>query len=238
MNWVNKLLPPKIKRADGQRKNALPEGLWCKCPNCEAVLYTADLEANMQVCPKCNHHHRLKARARLDMLMDAHGRAEIGADVRPTDALKFVDSRPYPVRVEEAQKQTSETDSLVVMQGTIHAEPAVVACFEFEFMGGSMGSVLGERFVRGVRAAIENKTGFVCITASGGARMQEGLFSLMQMAKTTAAISELARHGLPFITVLTDPTMGGVSYWDPTTDFYVENDEVLDLMAPIFQKLS
>ena len=211
MNWVNKLLPPKIKRADGQRKNALPEGLWCKCPNCEAVLYTADLEANMQVCPKCNHHHRLKARARRDMLMDAHGRAEIGADVRPTDALKFVDSRPYPVRVEEAQKQTSETDSLVVMQGTIHAEPAVVACFEFEFMGGSMGSVLGERFVRGVRAAIENKTGFVCITASGGARMQEGLFSLMQMAKTTAAISELARHGLPFITVLTDPTMGGVS---------------------------
>ncbi len=211
MNWVNKLLPPKIKRADGQRKNALPEGLWCKCPNCEAVLYTADLEANMQVCPKCNHHHRLKARARLDMLMDAHGRAEIGADVRPTDALKFIDSRPYPVRVEEAQKQTSETDSLVVMQGTIHAEPAVVACFEFEFMGGSMGSVLGERFVRGVRAAIENKTGFVCITASGGARMQEGLFSLMQMAKTTAAISELARHGLPFITVLTDPTMGGVS---------------------------
>ena len=211
MNWVNKLLPPKIKRADGQRKNALPEGLWCKCPNCETVLYTADLEANMQVCPKCNHHHRLKARARLDMLMDAHGRTEIGADVRPMDALKFVDSRPYPVRVEEAQKQTSETDSLVVMQGTIHAEPAVVACFEFEFMGGSMGSVLGERFVRGVRAAIENKTGFVCITASGGARMQEGLFSLMQMAKTTAAISELARHGLPFITVLTDPTMGGVS---------------------------
>ncbi len=211
MNWVNKLLPPKIKRADGQRKNALPEGLWCKCPNCETVLYTADLEANMQVCPKCNHHHRLKARARLDMLMDAHGRTEIGADVRPMDALKFVDSRPYPVRVEEAQKQTSETDSLVVMQGTVHAEPAVVACFEFEFMGGSMGSVLGERFVRGVRAAIENKTGFVCITASGGARMQEGLFSLMQMAKTTAAISELARHGLPFITVLTDPTMGGVS---------------------------
>ena len=143
--------------------------------------------------------------------MDAHGRVEIGAEVRPKDALKFVDSRPYPVRVAEAQKQTEETDSLVVMQGSIQAEPAVVACFEFEFMGGSMGSVLGERFVRGVRAAIENKCGFVCITASGGARMQEGLFSLMQMAKTTAAISELARHGLPFITVLTDPTMGGVS---------------------------
>ncbi|BBU71498.1 acetyl-coenzyme A carboxylase carboxyl transferase subunit beta [Fluviibacter phosphoraccumulans] len=211
MNWVNKLLPPKIKRADGQRKSALPEGLWCKCPNCEAVLYTADLDANMQVCPKCNHHHRVKARARLDMLLDAHGRVEIGAEVRPKDALKFVDSRPYPVRLEEAQKQTSETDSLVVMQGSIQAEPAVVACFEFEFMGGSMGSVLGERFVRGVRAAIENKSGFVCITASGGARMQEGLFSLMQMAKTTASISELARHGLPFITVLTDPTMGGVS---------------------------
>jgi len=211
MNWVNKLLPPKIKRADGQRKSALPEGLWCKCPNCEAVLYTADLDANMQVCPKCNHHHRVKARARLDMLLDAHGRVEIGAEVRPKDALKFVDSRPYPVRLEEAQKQTSETDSLVVMQGSIQAEPAVVACFEFEFMGGSMGSVLGERFVRGVRAAIENKSGFVCITASGGARMQEGLFSLMQMAKTTASISEVARHGLPFITVLTDPTMGGVS---------------------------
>src|SRR5574343_1238470 len=211
MNWVNKLPPPKIKRADGQRKSALPEGLWCKCPNCETVLYSADLDANMQVCPKCNHHNRVKARARLDMLLDAHGRVEIGAEVRPTDALKFVDSRPYPLRVAEAQKQTSETDSLVVMQGTIEAEPAVVACFEFEFMGGSMGSVLGERFVRGVRAAIEHQCGFVCITASGGARMQEGLFSLMQMAKTTAAISELARHGLPFITVLTDPTMGGVS---------------------------
>ncbi len=211
MNWVNKLLPPKIKRAEGQRKSALPEGLWCKCPNCETVLYTADLDANMQVCPKCEHHHRLKARARLDMLMDAHGRVEIGAEVRPIDVLKFVDSRPYPVRVDEAQKQTQDTDSLVVMQGSIEAEPAVVACFEFEFMGGSMGSVLGERFVRGVRAAIENQCGFVCITASGGARMQEGLFSLMQMAKTTAAISELARHGLPFITVLTDPTMGGVS---------------------------
>lgn len=211
MNWVNKLLPPKIKRADGQRKSGLPEGLWCKCPNCEAVLYTADLDANVQVCPKCEHHHRLKARARLDMLMDAHGRVEIGAEVRPKDALKFVDSRPYSVRIAEAQKQTQETDSLVVMQGAIEAEPAVVACFEFEFMGGSMGSVLGERFVRGVRAAIESKCGFICITASGGARMQEGLFSLMQMAKTTAAISELARHGLPFITVLTDPTMGGVS---------------------------
>lgn len=211
MNWVNKLLPPKIKRADGQRKSTLPEGLWCKCPNCEAVLYTADLADNMQVCPKCEHHHRVKARARLDMLLDGHGRIEIGAEVRPKDALKFVDSRPYPVRVAEAQKQTEETDSLVVLQGTIEAEPAVVACFEFDFMGGSMGSVLGERFVRGVRAAIENHCGFVCITASGGARMQEGLFSLMQMAKTTAAISELARHGLPFITVLTDPTMGGVS---------------------------
>ncbi|MGV0954290.1 MAG: acetyl-CoA carboxylase, carboxyltransferase subunit beta [Fluviibacter sp.] len=211
MNWVNKLLPPKIKRADGQRKSTLPEGLWCKCPNCEAVLYTADLADNMQVCPKCEHHHRVKARARLDMLLDGHGRIEIGAEVRPKDALKFVDSRPYPVRVAEAQKQTEETDSLVVLQGTIEAEPAVVACFEFDFMGGSMGSVLGERFVRGVRAAIENQCGFVCITASGGARMQEGLFSLMQMAKTTAAISELARHGLPFITVLTDPTMGGVS---------------------------
>lgn len=211
MNWVNKLLPPKIKRADGQRKSTLPEGLWCKCPNCEAVLYTADLADNMQVCPKCEHHHRVKARARLDMLLDGHGRIEIGAEVRPKDALKFVDSRPYPVRVAEAQKQTEETDSLVVLQGTIEAEPAVVACFEFDFMGGSMGSVLGERFVRGVRAAIENQCGFVCITASGGARMQEGLFSLMQMAKTTAAISELARHGLPFMTVLTDPTMGGVS---------------------------
>ena len=211
MNWVNKLLPPKIKRADGQRKSTLPEGLWCKCPNCEAVLYTADLADNMQVCPKCEHHHRVKARARLDMLLDGHGRIEIGAEVRPKDALKFVDSRPYPVRVAEAQKQTEETDSLVVLQGTIEAEPAVVACFEFDFMGGSMGSVLGERFVRGVRAAIENQCGFVCITASGGARMQEGLFSLMQMAKTTAAISELARYGLPFITVLTDPTMGGVS---------------------------
>ena len=211
MNWVNKLLPPKIKRADGQRKSALPEGLWCKCPNCEAVLYTADLDANMQVCPKCNHHHRVKARARLDMLLDAHGRVEIGAEVRPKDALKFVDSRPYPVRLEEAQKQTSETDSLVVMQGSIQAEPAVVACFEFEFMGGSMGSVVGERFVRGVEEAIAQKIPFICFTATGGARMQEGLLSLMQMAKTNAALTKLAAKGLPYISVLTDPTMGGVS---------------------------
>lgn len=211
MSWLQKLLPPKIKRKVDSARKAIPEGLWRKCPACEAVLYSTDLEGNLSVCPKCGFHHRVRARVRLDQLLDAEGRFEIGAEVLPVDSLKFKDSKRYPDRLVAATEDTGETDSMVVMQGAIKSLPVVIACFEFEFLGGSMGSVLGERFVRGVKAAIEQQAAFVCITASGGARMQEGLFSLMQMAKTTAAVTQLAHHKLPFVTVLTDPTMGGVS---------------------------
>ena len=210
MSWLQKLLPPKIKRSEGVRKS-IPEGLWAKCPACEAVLYSTDLENNQNVCPKCAHHLRLRARARLDALLDAEGRFEIGTEVLPMDPLKFKDSKRYVDRLVAANEETGEADALVVMQGAVKTVPVVIACFEFEFLGGSMGAVVGERFVRGVKAAIELQAPFICITASGGARMQEGLFSLMQMAKTTAAVTQLAHHQLPFITLLTDPTMGGVS---------------------------
>jgi acetyl-CoA carboxylase carboxyl transferase subunit beta len=210
MSWLQKLLPPKIKRAEGARKS-VPEGLWRKCPACESVLYSSDLESNQSVCPKCGHHHRLRARARLDLLLDPEGQFEIGAEVVPVDPLKFKDSKRYPERLNAAADETNEADALVVIQGAIKTVPVVVAAFEFDFMGGSMGSVVGERFVRGVRCALDQSLPFICITATGGARMQEGLFSLMQMAKTTAAVTLLARQRLPFITVLTDPTMGGVS---------------------------
>ena len=210
MSWLQKLLPPKIKRSEGLRKS-IPEGLWAKCPACEAVLYSTDLENNQNVCPKCSHHLRIRARTRLDGLLDPEGRFEIGSEVSPTDPLKFKDSKRYIDRLVAANEETGEADAMVVMQGAIKTVPVVVACFEFEFLGGSMGAVVGERFVRGVKAAIEAQTPFICITASGGARMQEGLFSLMQMAKTTAAVTQLAHHQLPFISLLTDPTMGGVS---------------------------
>ena len=211
MSWLQKLLPPKIQRSTGAGRKTVPEGLWTKCPSCDAVLYSTDLERNLNVCPKCGHHQRLGARERLDALLDADGRFEIGDEVQPVDSLKFKDSRRYPERLSEAQAQTGERDALVVMQGAIHSIGIVCAVFEFEFMGGSMGSVVGERFVRGVRVAIEQKLPFVCVTASGGARMQEGLLSLVQMAKTTAALTDLAGRRLPFISVLSDPTMGGVS---------------------------
>ena len=212
MSWINNQQPPKIKRDPGvERKSTLPEGLWSKCPSCEAVLYATDLEKNAQVCPQCGHHNRLDARARIAMLLDPEGRFEIGAEVLPTDPLKFKDSRRYTERLSDAATATGETDSLVVMQGAIKSVSVVVAAFEFDFMGGSMGSVLGERFVRGVQTAVEQRLPFLCVTASGGARMQEGLFSLMQMAKTTAALTKLSDAGLPFISILTDPTMGGVS---------------------------
>lgn len=210
MTWLDKLLPPRIKRSPAGGKK-VPEGVWVKCPSCDAVLYSADLEANLNVCPKCSHHMRLSARKRLDLLLDAEGRYEIGQEVLPVDALKFKDSRKYPDRLQEAIDDTGETDALVVMGGAIRTIPVVVACFEFDFMGGSMGSVVGERFVRGVESAIEQKVPFICFTATGGARMQEGLLSLMQMAKTNAALTRLAKKGLPYISVLTDPTMGGVS---------------------------
>ncbi|HQS57543.1 MAG: acetyl-CoA carboxylase carboxyl transferase subunit beta [Gallionellales bacterium 35-53-114] len=212
MSWFQKLLPPKIKRRESADiKKSVPDGLWHKCPSCQAVLYHADLEKNLSVCPKCNHHHRITARTRLDWLLDSEGRFEIGAEVLPVDTLKFKDSRKYSERLTAAKRDTGEDDALVVHQGSIHAVPVIVAAFEFSFMGGSMGSVVGERFVRGVQLAIEQKMPFICFAASGGARMQEGLLSLMQMAKTCAALTQLSEARLPFISVLTDPTMGGVS---------------------------
>ena len=211
MSWLQKLLPPKIKRTPGAAKKAVPEGLWIKCDVCEAVLYRADLEKSLDVCPKCGHHNRVTARERLDMMLDAEGRYEIGSEVIPVDFLKFVDSRRYTDRLDADRTESGESDALVVMQGAIKTLPVVMAAFEFRFMGGSMGSVVGERFVRGVQSAIDQQMPFICFAASGGARMQEGLMSLMQMAKTTAALTQLATESLPFISVLTDPTMGGVS---------------------------
>jgi acetyl-CoA carboxylase carboxyl transferase subunit beta len=211
MTWLQKLLPPRIKSSPGTRKQAVPEGLWVKCQACEAVLYRTDLEKNLHVCPKCGFHARVSARERIEQLLDPEGRFEIGSEVVPIDSLKFKDSRKYPERLAAALEETGETDALVVMQGSIKSVSLVVAAFEFEFMGGSMGSAVGERFVRGVRVAYENRVPFVCIAASGGARMQEGVSSLFQMAKTTAVLQELAKARLPYISILTDPTMGGVS---------------------------
>jgi acetyl-CoA carboxylase carboxyl transferase subunit beta len=211
MSWLEKLLPPKIQPTDPAERRTVPEGLWIKCPACETVLYKTDLEQNLNVCPKCNQHHRIGARPRLDRFLDPEGRYEIGHEVIPVDALRFKDSKKYPERLKDALEQTGETDALVVMGGAVMSLPVVAACFEFDFMGGSMGSVVGERFVRGVETAIEQKTPFISFSASGGARMQEGLLSLMQMAKTTAALTRLAKARLPYVSVLTDPTMGGVS---------------------------
>src|SRR5512140_3861833 len=211
MSWLQKLLPPRIKSTPGVKKTAVPEGLWVKCPACEAVLYRTDLEKNLEVCPKCGHHARVSARQRIDQLLDPEGRFEIGSEVVPVDVLKFKDTRKYTERLAGALEETGETDALVVMQGSIVTVPLVMAVFEFEFMGGSMGSVVGERFVRGVRVAYETRVPFVCISASGGARMQEGVNSLFQMAKTTAVLQELTKARLPFVSILTDPTMGGVS---------------------------
>src|SRR5881409_1120094 len=211
MSWLEKLLPPKIQQTDPSERRTVPEGLWIKCPSCETVLYKTDLDQNVNVCPKCGHHHRIGARARLDGFLDAEGRYEIGQEVLPVDALKFKDSRKYPERLKEAMENTGETDALVVIGGAVHSISLVAAAFEFDFRGGSMGSVVGERFTRGVQTAIEQKVPFLCFTATGGARMQEGLLSLMQMAKTNAALTRLAKKGLPYISVLTDPTMGGVS---------------------------
>ena len=211
MSWFRKLLPPKIKRDTSAQKKAVPEGLWSKCPSCEAVLYFTDLEGNLHVCPKCGFHNRLTARQRLESFLDPDGRAELASEVVPLDPLKFKDSRKYSERLEEAEKETGETDALVVMQGSVLSVPVIAAAFEFGFLGGSMGSAVGERFVRAVQACCDERVAFVCFTATGGARMQEGLFSLMQMAKTTAALHQLSATKQPFISILTDPTMGGVS---------------------------
>ena len=211
MSWFDKLLPPKIKADKNAERKAVPEGLWQKCPGCGAVLYSAEIESNSNVCPKCDHHMRIGARRRLELFLDAEPRTEIGANLSPVDALKFKDSKKYKDRLIDAQKATGEKDALVVMHGAVHGVPLVAAAFEFGFMGGSMGSVVGERFVRGVNLCLEKNIPLVCFSASGGARMQEALLSLMQMAKTAAALTKMGEKGLPYISVLTDPTMGGVS---------------------------
>ncbi len=211
MSWLDKI-PQKIQHVVGSvQKRSMPEGLWSKCDACQSVLYKTDLETNLEVCPECGHHNRISARQRINFLLDADNQLEIGEKISPIDSLKFKDSKRYTDRMKEAQKAVKELDALVVIKGAILELPVVVAAFEFKFMGGSMGSVVGERFVRGVNAAIEHKTPFICVAASGGARMQEGLLSLMQMAKTSAALTKLSQAGLPFISILTDPTMGGVS---------------------------
>ena len=209
MSWLKKLIPSKI-RTEGSSKK-VPEGIWSKCGKCSAVLYRAELERNDNVCPKCNHHMRMSARDRIDGFLDEEPRVEIAPELEPVDALKFRDLKKYKDRINAAQKSTDEKDALISFMGQVKKVPLVVAVFEFKFMGGSMGAVVGEKFVRSVNAAIENNIPLVCFSASGGARMQEALFSLMQMAKTSAALAKLQKRGLPFISVLTDPTMGGVS---------------------------
>ena len=212
MSWLKNVIPPKIKRIVGSvSKKNIPEGLWCKCPSCQAVLYRTDLEQNMEVCPKCSFHNRISARSRIDTLLDKDKRKEIGALIQPLDSLKFNDTQSYADRIKSSQKDLNEKDAMVVMQGLMEGKPVVIAAFEFKFMGGSMGSVVGEKFVRGIQSAIKAKATFICVSASGGARMQEGLLSLMQMAKTSAALTKLSEAKLPYFSVLTDPTMGGVS---------------------------
>jgi acetyl-CoA carboxylase carboxyl transferase subunit beta len=209
MTWFEKIVPSRIKTE--RRSRSVPEGLWIKCPACDAVLYRAELERNLMVCPKCSHHMRIGARERLRALLDPEPISEIGASVMPDDPLKFKDSRRYRDRLAQAQKATGETDALVALAGQLHGEPVVACAFEFQFLGGSMGSVVGERFKRSVDFCIEQRCGLVCFSATGGARMQEALLSLMQMAKTSAALARLAKARLPFISVMTDPTTGGVS---------------------------
>ncbi|MCC6206644.1 MAG: acetyl-CoA carboxylase carboxyltransferase subunit beta [Gammaproteobacteria bacterium] len=210
MNWFEKLLPSKI-RTEGGRKKSIPEGLWTKCNSCNQILYRAELERSYGVCPKCGFHERIGARARLDMFLDSDPRVEIGAEIEPLDFLRFRDSKKYRDRLIQAQKATGEKDALIVMMGKVKGLPLVSAAFEFSFMGGSMGSVVGERFVRGANICLERGIPLVCFTASGGARMQEALVSLMQMAKTSAVLAKLNAKGIPFISIMTDPTMGGVS---------------------------
>lgn len=210
MSWFEKLMPSRI-RTESNQKGAVPEGLWIKCDNCKSVLYRAELERNLDVCPKCSTHRRIGARARLERFLDPEPRSEIGANLEPIDMLKFRDSKKYRDRLVQAQRATGERDAMVVIKGQLKGLPVVVAAFEFEFMGGSMGSVVGEKFVRAVDAAIEDSSALVCFTASGGARMQEALYSLLQMAKTSAALARMGRRGIPYVSVMTDPTMGGVS---------------------------
>lgn len=211
MSWFKKLIPSTIRTEGSNKKVTVPEGLWNKCPNCNAILYNTELERNFSVCPKCEHHLRICARARLNLFLDEQDRVEIGKSIKPVDPLRFKDTKKYKDRISAAQKQSKENDALIVMQGKLHGQALVVAVFDFNFMAGSMGSVVGEKFVRGVNKSIELSIPFVVFTASGGARMQESLFSLFQMAKTSAALTRLAEAGIPYISCMTDPTMGGVS---------------------------
>lgn len=210
MSWLEKLMPSRIDVA-GERKKNVPEGIWTKCDQCQAVLYRAELERTLEVCPKCSAHRPIPARLRLDQFLDPEPREEIGADIEATDPLKFRDTQKYKDRLTAAQRKTGEKDALVAIRGELLKLPVVTAAFEFRFIGGSMGSAVGEKFVRAVNVAIEQGTPFICFAASGGARMQESLFSLLQMAKTSAALARLAERGLPFVSVMTHPTMGGVS---------------------------
>lgn len=209
-SWLDKIVPSLIRSTTGGR-STVPEGLWKKCPKCDAVLYRPELERHQEVCPKCDHHMRISARRRIDLFLDAENRLEIGADVKPVDRLKFKDSKRYKDRLATAQKATGEHDAMVVVKGTVAGQPVVIAAFDFNFMGGSMGAVVGEKFVRAANAALEDGVPMICFATSGGARMQEALFSLMQMAKTSAAIEKLHQAGLPYISVLLDPCFGGVS---------------------------
>jgi acetyl-CoA carboxylase carboxyl transferase subunit beta len=210
MSWFEKLVPT-IRTDSSNKKSTVPEGLWNKCPSCNAILYNTELERNFSVCPKCDHHMRISARTRLNMFLDETERVEIGKNIKPVDPLRFKDSKKYKDRIIQAQKQTKENDALVVMRGQLKDQDIVAAAFDFNFMGGSMGSVVGERFVRGVNQSFKLGIPFIVFTASGGARMQESLFSLFQMAKTSAALTRLSDAGIPYISFMTDPTMGGVS---------------------------
>lgn len=209
MSWLEKILTKS--NIGSSRKASIPEGVWTKCSSCEQVLYHAELERNLHVCPKCDHHMRMSARKRLETFLDADNRVEIAGDLEPKDMLKFRDSKKYKDRISAAQKASGEKNALIVMKGELLGMPVVACSFEFAFMGGSMGAVVGARFVKAVEAAMENNCGLVCFSASGGARMQEALMSLMQMAKTSAALERLSEKGLPFVSVLTDPTFGGVT---------------------------
>ena len=209
-NWLVDKLIPSIMRSDA-KKSSVPDGVWHKCPSCEAALYKPELEKNLDVCPKCNYHMRINARTRLDIFLDKEGREEIAADLEPVDRIKFRDSKKYKDRLSAAQKLTGEKDALVAISGTLEGMPVVAAAFEFAFMGGSMGAIVGERFVRAANVALEQRCPLICFSASGGARMQEGLISLMQMAKTSAVIARLREEGIPFVSALTDPVYGGVS---------------------------
>ena len=210
MSWFRKLLPSRIQ-TNGAAKRTVPEGIWTKCEACNAVLYRAELEHNLEVCPKCSRHLRIGARIRLDQFLDSEPRIEMGAEIKPVDRLKFRDSKKYKDRLSQAQKETGEVDALIVIMGKVKGIPLIACAFEFEFMGGSMGAVVGERFVRAVETAIRDNVPLVCFSASGGARMQEAIMSLMQMAKTSAALALLKNRNIPYISVMTDPTMGGVS---------------------------